>query len=41
MDITWRVFNGKEGQNGVGDRVHGISSIIDRHKIDGERLRMV
>ena len=40
MEITWRVFSRKgEGKNGGG--VQGISSIIGRHKIDGERIRIV
>ena len=41
MEITWRVISGEgEGKNG-GGRVQGIRSINGRHKIDGERLRMV
>ena len=39
MDITWRVFSGEGG--GMEGKVQGIRSIIGRHKIDGERLRMV
>ena len=41
VDITWRVFSGEgEGKNS-GGKVQGIRSKIGRHKIDGERLRMV
>ena len=40
MDITWRVFSG-EGEEKNGRKVWGIRSISGRHKIDGERLRMV
>ena len=41
MEITWRVFSGAgEGRN-RGGKVQGRSSIIGRHKIDEERLRMV
>ena len=29
------------GRGGLGGKVQGIRSIIGRHKIDGERLRMV
>ena len=41
MEITGRVFSGEgEDKNGEG-KVQGIRSIIGRHKIDGERLRIV
>ena len=29
------------GRGGMGGKVEGIRSIIGRHKIDGERLRIV
>ena len=42
MDITWRVFSGEGEERGrIGREVQGITSINGRHKIDGERLRMV
>ena len=41
MDITWRVFGGEGEGRTRGEKVQGIRSIIGRHKIDGERLRMV
>ena len=34
-------FSVRRGQIGAGGEVQGIRSIIGRHKIDGERLRMV
>ena len=41
MDITWRDFSGEgEGRN-RGEKVQGGRSIIGRHKIDGERSKMV
>ena len=41
MEITWRVFSEeREGKN-CGEKVKGIRSIIGRHKIDVESLRMV
>ena len=41
MDLTWRDFS-KEGEaRNKGEKVQGRSSIIGRHKIDGERSRMV
>ena len=40
MDITWKVFSG-EGEGKNGREVQGIRSIIGRHKIDGERSKMV
>ena len=41
MEITWRVFSVEwEGKNG-GVKVQGIRSIIGRHKIDRERLRII
>ena len=37
MDFTWRDFSGEgEGKN-RGTKVQRSSSIISRHKIDGER----
>ena len=39
MYIQWRVFSG-EGE-GNGEKIQEIRNIIVRHKIDGERLRMV
>ena len=39
MDITWRVFRG-EGEGRMGGKVQGIRSIIGRHKIDEERLKI-
>ena len=37
MDFTWRDFSGEgEGRN-RGTKVQRRSSIISRHKIDGER----
>ena len=41
MEITWRVFSGEQEGENVGEKVQGLRSIIGRHKIDGERLRMV
>ena len=41
MNITWRVFNGEgEGKKRRG-KVQGVRSIIGRHKIDKERLKVV
>ena len=40
MDITRRDFSG-EGKGGIGGKVQGRRSIIGRHKIDGEREKMV
>ena len=40
MEITWRVFSGEE-RGRMGGKVQGIRSIIGRHKIHGERLRIV
>ena len=41
MDITWRDFSGEgEGKN-KREKVQGRRSIIGRHKIDGERAKMV
>ena len=41
MDITWRDFSGEgEGRNRQ-EKVQGGRSIIDRHKIDGERSKVV
>ena len=35
MKITWRVISG-EGEEGMGEKVQGIRSIIGRHKVDRE-----
>ena len=41
MDITSRDFSGEgEGRN-RGEKAQGRGSIIGRHKIDGERSKMV
>ena len=41
MDITWKDFSGEgEGRNS-GERYMEEASIIGRHKIDGERSKMV
>ena len=40
MDITWRDFSG-EGKGGMGEKGTGRKGIIGRHKIDGERTKMV
>ena len=41
MDITQREFSGEgEGRN-RGEKVQGRRSIISRHNIDKERLRVV
>ena len=41
MDITWKVFSVEgEGRN-KKEKVQGIRSIIGRHKIDGEKSKMV
>ena len=40
----WRSHGGfsvGRGRRGMGGKVQGIRSIIGRHKIDKERLRMV
>ena len=36
MDFTWRDFSG-EGEGNRGTKVPRRSSIISRHKIDGDR----
>ena len=41
MNITWRDFSGKREGRNRGENVHGRRSIIGRHKIDGERSKMV
>ena len=41
MDITWRVFSGEGERRNREEKVQGIRSIIGRHYIDGEKLRMV
>ena len=40
MQITWKVIS-VEGEAGVGEKVQGRRSIIGRHKIEGERSKMV
>ena len=40
MEIIWRVFS-VEGEGKMGGKVQEIRSIIGRHKMDRERLRMV
>ena len=41
MDIARRDFSGEgEGRNRE-EKVQGIRSMVSRHKVDGERLRMV
>ena len=40
MEITWRVVNWGVG-GGEGRKVHRISSIDDRWKIDRGRVRIV
>ena len=40
-DITWRVFSGEGRGTRRGRNVQGIRSIIGRHKIDWERLRVI
>ena len=41
MDVTWRVISGEgEGRNS-GGKVEGRRSIIGRHKIKGEKSKMV
>ena len=40
MEITWRVFS-EEGKGKKRRKEQGIRSIIGRHYIDGEKLRMV
>ena len=41
MDITWRVFSGEGKGRKWGEKVQGRRSIIGRHKIDGERSKMI
>ena len=42
MNISLKVFTGEgKGKNGVGGNVQGIRSIIGRHKVERERLRMI
>ena len=41
MDITWRDFSGEGEERNRGENVQGIRSIISRHKIDGEKSKMV
>ena len=40
MNITWRAFSGK-GEGRDEGKTQGRRSIIGRHKIDAEKLRMV
>ena len=40
MDIIWRVFSGDGEERNSGEKVQR-KSIIGRHKIDGERSKMV
>ena len=40
MNITWRAFSGK-GEGRDEGKTQGRRSIIGRHKIDGERSKMV
>ena len=40
MEVTWSVFS-EEGEGKNGGKVQGVRSIIGRHKIDRERLRIV
>ena len=35
--ITWRDFSGEEEGRNEGGKAQGRSSIMSRHKIDGER----
>ena len=39
--IPWRDFSGEWEGRYRGGKVQGRSSIIGRHKVDGERLKMV
>ena len=42
MNISLKVFTGEgTGTTGVGGNVPGIRSIIGRHKVERERLRMI
>ena len=41
MGITWRVIRGEWEQGEWGKKVQGIRSILGRHKIDRERLKIV
>ena len=41
MDITWMDFSGEGEGRSRGEKVQGRISIIGRHKIDGERSKMV
>ena len=41
MKITWRVINRVVGEGDTGGKVHRISSINDRWKIDRGRVRIV
>ena len=41
MDITWRDFSGEgEGRNS-GGKVQGRRNMVSRHKVVGERSKMV
>ena len=41
MDITWRIFSGEEEGRNREEKVQRRSSITGRHKIGGERSKMV
>ena len=41
MELTWRIINTGEGEGEMGGKVQRISSINDRWKIDGGRVRIV
>ena len=42
MEITWKVSHGAgTGRRRIREKVQGIRSIIGRHKIDRERIRIV
>ena len=41
MDFTWRVFSGEGGGRNKWGKVQGRRSITSRHKIDGEKLKMI
>ena len=40
METLWRVFTGR-GRREMEEKIQEIRSINGRHKIDGERLRIV
>ena len=41
MDISGREFSGQEKGRNRQEKAQGGRSIIDRHKIDGERSKVV